>query len=382
MPGDVTAPVLNWATFNTNFDLSSGPGTINFSASARDDLSGVFRVDFAFKHVKDQFYLDSFSFDLKGIPDSSDNVEVIAAREVNQFLPRGIYALAAIRLDDELGNIKIILPEEALALGIPAQIVIHDGGISVASPTLGDDSVIGTAFQDFIAGYSGNDFLSGGGGIDSIEGGAGNDTLIGGEGSDMLLGGTGFDTASWRSETGRVSLNLGDQTRNGGSATGDMIYAVEAFDLTDFNDSFVGYNSAVKLYGHQGADRLTGSSRSDTISGGFGIDTLQGGSGRDTFAFEQKDTSASKKSADYISDFAGKRGDRIDLKLIDANLQKAGNQAFTFVGTKAFTKAGQVRYEKTPKDTYVLFNTDADRSAEGVIRLKGMIDLQKAWFIL
>ena len=382
MPGDVTAPVLYWATFNTNFDLSLGPGTINFSASAKDDLSGVFRIDFSFKRVKDQFYLDSYSFDLKGIPDSSENVEISVSREVNQFLARGIYALAAIRLDDELGNVRIILPEEALALGIPAQIVIHDGSVSVANPTLGDDSVIGTAFQDFIAGYSGNDFLSGGGGIDSIEGGLGNDTLMGGEGADLLLGGAGFDTASWRTETGRVSLNLSDQSRNGGSSKGDMIYAVEAFDLTEFNDILVGYNSAVRIHGNKGSDRLTGSSKSDTISGGSGNDTLTGGLGRDSFVFEQKDTSTSRKSADYISDFAGARGDRIDLKLIDANFAKAGNQAFSFIGTKGFTKAGQVRYEKTSKETYVLFSTDADKAAEGIIRLKGMTDLQKSWFIL
>ncbi|WP_262029680.1 calcium-binding protein [Microvirga sp. Mcv34] len=382
MPADVTAPVLNWANFNTNFDLSSGNGSINLSVSITEDLSGLRNVGFGFFNVKDIFTKGYEAFAIYNMWGANGTVEGSDTGTVNQYSPRGVYALAAISLTDQVGNTRSILAEEALAMGVPVQIVLHDGGINVASPTLGSDQIIATGFNDFLKGYSGDDLLSGQSGTDSLEGGTGNDTLIGGEGADFIDGGTGIDTASWRSAAVRLSLNLSDQTRNGGSATGDVIYAVEAFDLTDFNDAFVGYNSAVRLYGHQGADRLTGSSKSDTISGGLGIDTLQGGSGRDTFVFEQKDTSSSKRNADYISDFKGKSGDRIDLKFIDANLQKAGNQGFAFVGTKAFTKAGQVRYEKTSKDTYVFFNTDADKSAEGVIRLKGVIDLQKAWFIL
>ena len=41
-----------------------------------------------------------------------------------------------------------------------------------------------------------------------------------------------------------------------------------------------------------------------------------------------------------------------------------------------------MRYEKSGKDTYVYLNTDSDKSAEGVIKLKGAIDLQKGWFVL
>nr|WP_114947660.1 hypothetical protein [Microvirga calopogonii] len=98
--------------------------------------------------------------------------------------------------------------------------------------------------------------------------------------------------------------------------------------------------------------------------------------------FANKDTSASKSTADYITDFSGKLGDRIDLSAIDANVKKGGNQAFSFIGTNGFTAAGQVRYEKTSKDTYIFLNTDTDSTAEGVIRLKGAIDLQKGWFVL
>ena len=96
------------------------------------------------------------------------------------------------------------------------------------------------------------------------------------------------------------------------------------------------------------------------------------------FVFDDKETGSSKSKADYITDFKGKEGDRIDLKLIDADTKKKGDQKFAFIGKEAFTKAGQVRYEKTKKETFVYLNTDNDKAAEAVIKLKGAIDLSKA----
>ena len=69
-------------------------------------------------------------------------------------------------------------------------------------------------------------------------------------------------------------------------------------------------------------------------------------------------------------------------KGLDADTKKKGDQKFSFIGKEAFTKAGQVRYEKTKKETFVYLNTDSDKSAEAVIKLKGAIDLSKGWFVL
>jgi Ca2+-binding RTX toxin-like protein len=109
---------------------------------------------------------------------------------------------------------------------------------------------------------------------------------------------------------------------------------------------------------------------------------MTGGSGKDRFVFDDRDTSASKTTADTILDFRGSLGDRIDLKLVDANARTVRDDPFSFIGTGAFTKAGQVRYEKAGTYTYVYLNTDADASAEAVIKLKGAMDLSKGWFIL
>ncbi|MCD6072449.1 MAG: hypothetical protein K0S42_2965, partial [Microvirga sp.] len=98
--------------------------------------------------------------------------------------------------------------------------------------------------------------------------------------------------------------------------------------------------------------------------------------------FDDRDTGTSKSKADYLADFSGRGGDRIDLKLIDANRNKSGDQKFSFIGTKAFSKAGEVRYEKEKGYTYVYLNTDSDKSAEGVLKIKGAMDLSKGWFVL
>ncbi|MBM6583129.1 cadherin-like domain-containing protein [Microvirga sp. BT689] len=165
---------------------------------------------------------------------------------------------------------------------------------------------------------------------ETTTGTAGNDTVSGGSGTDNLSGGAG-------------------------------------------NDS---------LDGGGGKDKINGGTGNDRIIGGTGQDTLTGGTGKDVFMFASKDTGTSKSTADYITDFSGKGGDKIDLKLIDTDTKKKGDQAFSFIGKDAFTKAGQVRYEKSGKDTYVYLNTDSDKTAEGVIKLKGAMDFSKGWFVL
>jgi Ca2+-binding RTX toxin-like protein len=184
-----------------------------------------------------------------------------------------------------------------------------------------NESATGDALGNLILGGNGRDTFSGGLGNDTINAGAGNDRLNGDAGNDSLVGGAGNDVFS----------------------------------------------------GGDGNDRLVG---------GFGKDTFTGGRGRDVFVFDDRDTSSSKTTADTILDFKGREGDRLDLRAVDANTKKSGDQNFSFIGTKAFSKAGEVRYEKTKGYTYVHLNTDNDRAAEAVIKLKGSIDLSKSWFVL
>jgi Ca2+-binding RTX toxin-like protein len=157
------------------------------------------------------------------------------------------------------------------------------------------------------------------------------------------------------------------------------------------NDKVSGGSGADKIKGGAGNDILAAGGGKDVVDGGEGHDRILGGAsndrliggkGRDVFAFGNKETGFSKKTADYIVDFSGKEKDRIDLRPIDADTKKKGNQAFKFVGEDGFTGAGQVRYEKGVKETLVYFSTDNDKLAEGIIRLNGTMDLHKGWFML
>ena len=57
----------------------------------------------------------------------------------------------------------------------------------------GNDTLIGSKWNDFLYGGDGDDLLSGGEGHDDLYGGKGNDILVGGEGDDNIYGNKGDD---------------------------------------------------------------------------------------------------------------------------------------------------------------------------------------------
>jgi hypothetical protein len=59
----------------------------------------------------------------------------------------------------------------------------------------------------------------------------------------------------------------------------------------------------------------------------------------------------------------------LDLLSIDANAGRDGNQAFSFVGARAFSGAGQVRLARVDGDTVVQGSTDGDGAPEFEILL-------------
>jgi len=184
-----------------------------------------------------------------------------------------------------------------------------------------------------------------------------NENAVGSTASDRILGGSGADAFSGGGGDDTLSAGAGHDRLNGDVG----------------NDS---------LEGDAGNDVFNGGDGNDRLVGGLGKDMFTGGKGRDVFVFDDKETGSSKTKADYITDFKGREGDKIDLRAVDANTKKSGDQNFSFIGTKAFSKEGQVRYEKAKGYTYVYLNTDSDKAAEAVIKLKGAMDLSKGWFVL
>jgi serralysin len=84
-----------------------------------------------------------------------------------------------------------------------------------------------------------------------------------------------------------------------------------------------------------------------------------------------------------IDRMTGREGsDRIDLLSIDANLGRAGDQAFSFVGTQSLTGAGQLRYGTSGTTTIIQGSNDADSAAEFELELAAVTTLAATDFVL
>ena len=91
-----------------------------------------------------------------------------------------------------------------------------------------------------------------------------------------------------------------------------------------------------QLTGSNGDNQLSGGAGNDRLTGGLGKDIFSGGDGADNFVFKTIQDSAPGRE-DQIVDFTSAQGDHIDLSAIDANTKVAGDEAFGFIGSAAFS---------------------------------------------
>ena len=230
--------------------------------------------------------------------------------------------------------------------------------------------------------------LTGTGGNDSI-------TLTGAQ-LDAIIIGSG--TINLGAGTDTINLTSTSADLNTLGATNGSIQNVEAISaaaaLSGVTVTLSGQTEGFTLTGSSGNDIMTGGSGNDNISGGggadvitggAGIDTLIGGLGDDTFDFNALNQSV-VGSDDVINNFEGAGlpgGDIIDVFDIDANGGVAGNQTFTFIGTAAFSAAGQLRYVQVGTDTLIQANTNANTgTTEFELKLTGLHVLSGMDFIL
>lgn len=131
---------------------------------------------------------------------------------------------------------------------------------------------------------------------------------------------------------------------------------------------------AQEVIGNRRGNVLKGGEAIDYITGGKGADRLTGGKDADVFIFRKGDSGKTKKSADLITDFSAKQGDRVDLHLWDADTATKGVQDFDFIGKQKFSReAGELRYQKHGAETLLAGDTDGDGKADFMIRFKGSI---------
>jgi Ca2+-binding RTX toxin-like protein len=145
------------------------------------------------------------------------------------------------------------------------------------------------------------------------------------------------------------------------------------FDLTSQAVSGIAY---IDLKG--GDDIFVGSTGVDRIIGGLGSDTMTGGAGADIFDFN----TVAEANWDVITDFV-RGSEKIDLSTIDATPAYAQTDAFTWLGTGAFTNsAGQLRYAVTAEGVVVSGDVTGDGVADFNITLLGLTTLAAGDFYL
>jgi hypothetical protein len=179
--------------------------------------------------------------------------------------------------------------------------------------------------------------------------------------------------------------NIRDGNTVTGTSGGDSISATStavALRTSNEEDLVFGRDGHDTIQGMAGDDELYGEGGNDTLTGGAGADRLSGGLGKDQFTYNDLSDSTAA-SPDMIMDFSRSQGDRISLGAIDANSLAGNNQAFTFIGTAAFSNvAGQLRYETSAGITTIFGDVNGDGVADLVIQLSGSVPLIASDFLL
>lgn len=306
-------------------------------------------------------------------------------------------------------------------------------GTEVENLTLlgsGNTTGTGNAFANTLLGNSGSNLLDGGAGADVLQGGAGNDlyvvdnvgdrvvelagggadlvrswvsfSLAGTEAEYLTLLGAGNTSATGNALANTLTGNAGKNVLDGGAGAdllqgqgGDDLYLVDHVgdrvieqvgggnDLVRSSVSFSLAGTQVEYLtllgtadlsatGNALANTLTGNTGSNVLDGGAGRDLLFGHTGADRFVFASGSSGSTAATADVIRDFSRAQGDLVDLRLVDANTALAGDQAFGFIGTAAYTgQAGELRLQTTGGILYLAGDTDGNGVADILIRFDG-----------
>jgi len=170
-----------------------------------------------------------------------------------------------------------------------------------------------------------------------------------------------LDFSGWSSNS-RIDLAAGASSDGGGQTFNVQI----AFGARIENA--IGGAGNDLISGNQSGNFLRGGAGNDTLTGGLGNDREEGGAGADIFVFTSTGHSVDyamrsdgkKLLPDVLTDFTSGT-DRIDLSAIDANIGTAGDDAFTFIGTGAFThQPGELRYEVLQGQLNIYGDVDGD----------------------
>ncbi|MBX3325141.1 MAG: calcium-binding protein [Nitrospira sp.] len=317
------------------------------------------------------------------------------------YIVDNIGDIAAESFNDALGGVDLVQSSVSHTLGFGIENLTltgvgningtGNGNNNIINGNSGNNTLSGLAGNDTLRGNNGNDFLNGGTGADNMNGGDQNDTYIVDNIGDIAvesfndaLGGVDLVQSSVNHTLGFGIENLTltgaaaiNGTGNGnanvitGNAANNVLSGLDGNDKLhggQGNDTLNGGNGRDLLNGSVGNDILNGGNGDDLMYGGDGADVQNGGLGADLFIFDGlSESPAGAGLRDTIIGFNGAAGDVIDLIDVDANLLVGGNQTFKWIGSSAFTGAGQLRYS----GGVLKGNVDSDSTPEFEIALVG-----------
>lgn len=139
------------------------------------------------------------------------------------------------------------------------------------------------------------------------------------------------------------------------------------------------------LGGGSGNDTISGGMGNDVLTGAAGTDVLYGGTGDDVFRFAQagdakNDRIAASRDAPAFEGAGLAGGDRIDVSAIDANLELAGHQHFSFGTTHGVGELWAANI--VGEVTYIRGNTDGTGAPEFELVILDGVTVQASDFIL
>lgn len=276
----------------------------------------------------------------------------------------------------------------------------HDGDSPSAIEGLfgGDDTLLGSQFNDVLSGFGGNNVLMGGDGGDKLTGGPGNDHLYGqspnggADGADSMNGGDGMDYLQGNAGNDTIDAGNGPDRVNGG-ANDDLIKAGAGNDYANGNkgndtidagtgdDTVRGGQDQDSISGGGGNDSVSGDLGDDTLIGGTGADTLTGGGGGDRFQFGSGDASFGSETGsqtDVISDYTD-GSDKIALgfsvtSILTGADQSSASGAATYAQQLLDNHAGnnEVAAIHVGSDTYLFYSGSGGATVDSAIRIAGV----------
>jgi Ca2+-binding RTX toxin-like protein len=354
----------------TNTTLNGGDGADRLIGGAGDALNGG--------AGKDRIDVN--------LQEASSDITV----DLRNIYKAGGVSFAGVTITDcETGFLSLGSGADTAAMSAGAELYVY--GFD------GDDALTGAAGRDTLAGGNGADVLRGQGGEDLIygfapetfgqltstgvgapddglgvnlvAGGGGDDVLVSAMGDDVLNGGQGADTASYAgiAEGGAgVRVDLASRSQDTGGAGVDRLRGIE---------NLVGGGGGDVLIGAADPNRIDGALGDDVVAGGFGADTLIGGEGSDRFQYK----SLAELEGDTIVDLDNP--DTLDLRGIDADETKAGNQSFKVVG-EFHGKAGELVLTYDGGHTNAAVDVDGDGTADAAWIINGNHESDQTNFVL